>query len=108
MPRKPKPIADQLRQLIRKAEKKGTTRYQIAKITGVSNGALSRIMSGKPDGDWFYRLEATVSGAVVAGPVRVRVQHHPRRRAFAFFGLGAAVLVATLGLILVGIRANRI
>jgi len=46
MPRKTKPIADQLRQLIRKAEKKGTTRYQIAKVSGVSEAQLSRLMSG--------------------------------------------------------------
>lgn len=68
----------------------------------------ARLMSGKPDGDWFYRLEAVGSGAVVAGPIRVRVAHHPIRRAVAFFGLGAAVFVATLGLIVAGNRADSI
>lgn len=32
---------------------------------------LARVMSGKPDGDWFYRLESTATGAIVAGPTRL-------------------------------------
>ena len=46
MPRKPKPIADQLRQAIKQAERKGITRYRIAQETGVSEAQLSRLMSG--------------------------------------------------------------
>lgn len=46
MPRKPKPIADQLRQAIRKANRAGVTRYQIAQLSGVSEAQLSRLMAG--------------------------------------------------------------
>jgi hypothetical protein len=67
----------------------------------------ARVMSGKPDGDWFYRLEAISSGAVVAGPTAVTVRHHSLRRAFAFFSLGAAVFGATLGLIFFGGRVGH-
>jgi len=41
-----KPTADRLRTAIRQAERRGVTRYQIAKASGVSEAQLSRIMSG--------------------------------------------------------------
>ena len=49
MPRKTKSIADQLRQAIAKAEKRGMTRYQIAKATGLSEGTLSTFMNHGTD-----------------------------------------------------------
>jgi len=45
MPRKEKSVADQLRQAILKAEKRGLTRYQIAQETGLSEGTLSTFMN---------------------------------------------------------------
>ena len=45
MPRKAKSVADQLRQAILKAEKRGLTRYQIAQETGLSEGTLSTFMN---------------------------------------------------------------
>ena len=47
MPRKPKPLADQLRAAIAAAEKQGVTRYQISKDSGVAASALSRLVSGE-------------------------------------------------------------
>lgn len=45
MPRKPRPIADQLRAAITKAEKRGITRYRIAKEAGIGQSTLSQFMS---------------------------------------------------------------
>ena len=44
---KTKPLADSLRNEIRRAERRGITQYRIAKESGVSAGQLSRLMHGK-------------------------------------------------------------
>ncbi len=70
----------------------------------------ARLMSGKPDGEYFYRLEAAgdaVPGTVLSETLKVSVEHHPLPRAFGFFAVGAAVFAATLGLILFGGRNER-
>lgn len=70
----------------------------------------ARLVSGKPDGKYFYRLEAGAgatgqTSGVVSNTLEVSVQHHPLQRAFLFFCIGAAVFAATLGLVLFGGRA---
>ena len=47
MPRKPKPITEQLIAAIRKAERTGRTRYQIAAEAGVYQSQLARLVSGE-------------------------------------------------------------
>mgnify|MGYP000382115906 CR=1 FL=1 len=74
--------------------------------------ALARLMSGKPDGDYYYRLESAsgtdaAQQVVLSDVLKVTVEHHPLERAFAFFAVGAAVFAATLGLILFGGRDER-
>ncbi len=66
----------------------------------------ARLVSGKPDGWYYYRIRATRGDAQGAwsAPVGVEVEHHPRGRALLFFALGAAVFCATVGLILAGQR----
>ncbi len=44
---KSKPIADELRKLIAQAERKGISRYRLARLSGVSEGQLSRLMSNE-------------------------------------------------------------
>ena len=46
MPRRPKPVADLLRQAIRKAERQGVTRYQIAKAAGISHTTMTQFYNG--------------------------------------------------------------
>lgn len=46
MPKKPKALSDQLRDAIRKAEKRGITRYRIAKDADVHPGQIGRLMAG--------------------------------------------------------------
>jgi len=69
----------------------------------------ARIISGKPDGDWFYRLRpaGAATGAQWTETLRVRVSHHSLGRALAFFAVGAAVFAATLALIIKGSRQYR-
>ena len=70
---------------------------------------LATVLSGRADGQYFYRVRTT--GAAGAQQwseiVRVNVAHHPLGRAFAFFAAGAIVFLATLGLIIVGTRQSR-
>ena len=47
MAKKPKSIVEQLRAAIAQAEKAGTTRYRLAKISGLSEAVLSRFVNGK-------------------------------------------------------------
>jgi len=67
------------------------------------------VVSGKPNGTWYYR--ARVISEQRAGPwsaaVKVAVAHHPLYRAFMFFGLGVAVFVATLLLVVRGAERER-
>lgn len=69
----------------------------------------ARLMSGKPDGHYYYRLEADAAGdaAILSDTLMVTVEHHSLARAFAFFGIGATVFAATLGLIIIGGRSER-
>ncbi len=46
MPRRPKPIDDQLRDAIGKAERRGITQGSIATASGVSRPVLMRFMDG--------------------------------------------------------------
>ena len=62
----------------------------------------ARVMSGKPDGDWYYRARTAGADGEFGNVVKVTVQHHPLGRAFAFFALGAVVFLSTLGVIIAG------
>jgi hypothetical protein len=65
----------------------------------------ARVMSGKADGNWYYRARAAAGhGTDWSEPVKVTVRHHPLARALAFFAVGATVFAATLVLILGGSR----
>jgi hypothetical protein len=67
--------------------------------TGSDSG---RTVSGRRNGELFYRLESAGSAAVLSQPLRVVVAHHPLSRALSFFGVGAFVFIATLALIVIG------
>lgn len=67
------------------------------------------VISGKPDGTWYYR--AREISDQLTGPwsetVKVTVAHHPLSRAFMFFALGVVVFVATLLLVISGTKRGR-
>lgn len=70
----------------------------------------ARLVSGKPDGDYYYRLESAAGpqqGVAVSEVLEVTVAHHSLARAFSFFAIGAFVFSATLGLIVFGGRNER-
>ena len=67
----------------------------------------ARIISGRGDGDYFYRVRDLNMQSSEGGwseVVHVQVQHHSLSRAFLFFAIGAIVFVATLAAIIVGNR----
>jgi hypothetical protein len=68
----------------------------------------ARLVSGKPDGEYYYRLEALPGERVLSNTLEVSVQHHSLRRAWAFFSIGAVVFLATLALIVAGGRAAAV
>lgn len=47
MAKRPQPIVKQLIRAVRDAEKRGITRYRIAKDAGVEQSQISRLMSGE-------------------------------------------------------------
>ena len=68
-----------------------------------SGSDAARVMSGKPDGVYYYRVRDTARGSE-SNAVEVTVRHHGLGRALAFFGLGATVFLATLLLIATAAR----
>ena len=65
----------------------------------------ARVVSGKPDGDYFYRVaEENNTHPVFSNTVKVTVHHHPLKTAIMFFIAGLIVFIATFTLIISGIR----
>lgn len=61
------------------------------------------VRTGLSDGDYFYRVGALDADVRVwSAPVQVTVRHHDALRTWGLFGVGVAVFLATLGLILFG------
>lgn len=62
----------------------------------------SSTLSGKSNGDWFYRIR--IDEGPWSTPLKVTVQHHSLSRAFMFLALGLFVFLATLFMIIQGTR----
>lgn len=62
MAKKPKPIAEQLRQAIADADKAGVSGYRIAQLTGMSRSQIHSIANGKtvPKLDTAERIAAAI------------------------------------------------
>lgn len=66
---------------------------------------LARVMSGKSDGHYFYRLTTTSNNQLhTSNTLKVTVAHHPLRNAILFFIAGAIVFVSIIILIIRGHR----
>lgn len=66
---------------------------------------LARVMSGKPDGHYYYRLTTTRNNQLhTSNTLKVTVAHHPLRNAILFFIAGAIVFVSIIILIISGHR----
>jgi len=59
------------------------------------------VVSGQPDGDYYYCIRAMSDQATTpwSHPIAVKVQHHSLGRALGFFATGAAVFFITLSFI---------
>lgn len=71
---------------------------------------LATFLSGRSDGNYYYRVRTVEPGA--PGPWssvhRVEVNHHSLARAFLFLSVGAIVFLATIFVIVRGDRETRI
>jgi len=64
---------------------------------------LARFMSGKSNGEYFYRLQIRRDNqSYTSNVVKVTVAHHPLRNAILFFIAGAIVFVSIIILIVKG------
>lgn len=65
---------------------------------------LATVLSGKPDGSYYYRVRFIdrEEASAWSEPVHVLVKSHPLARALTFLALGAIVFVATVLLIVRG------
>lgn len=65
---------------------------------------LARVMSGKPNGKYYYRVVELQDGnpVSVSNTLSVKVQLHSLTKALSFFAIGAVVFLATLFLVLKG------
>lgn len=64
------------------------------------------VISGRLDGNYYYRIRA--GQGPWSEPVSVTVRHHSLTQAFSFLALGALVFVATAALIISGHRRHRL
>jgi hypothetical protein len=62
------------------------------------------VISGKPNGTWFYRIRTLDNQRTGpwSEPLTVTVAHHSLTRAFLFLGLGVIVFIATVLMIVRG------
>jgi hypothetical protein len=66
---------------------------------------LATVISGKPDGVYYYRISLSNEQQIAdSNVVKVTVAHHPLKTALLFFLAGAIVFVATFIMIIKGNR----
>jgi hypothetical protein len=96
----------------------GASRYEVQESSGAGfnsarsvyvGGDTATVITGKPDGEYFYRVRVLgESGPGAWGePLQVTVQHHSLARALQFFVVGALVFAVLLAVIFRGIREDR-
>lgn len=72
---------------------------------------LASTQSGKPNGNYFYRIRVMNPDTGEAGPWSrfqlVEVEHHALPKAFIFLAIGAIVFAATAATILIGDRREN-
>lgn len=71
-----------------------------------SGADKSRVISGKANGDYYYRIALADSSSVFSSPVAVEVRHHSLQRAFSFFFLGLVVFGSILVTVFTGMRSQ--
>lgn len=82
----------QLQQATRADFREAVTLYQ--------GSDQATVISGLPDGDYFYRVAN--ENHQLSKPIKVSVKHHSLSKALAFFGLGAVMFVIMVSLLIRG------
>ena len=68
---------------------------------------LARVISGKPDGIYYYRIVTdTTTTPQMSNIIKVNVAHHSLSNAFIFFAVGGFIFLAILISIFAGNRKN--
>ncbi|MGD8324275.1 MAG: hypothetical protein PVF50_07905 [Gammaproteobacteria bacterium] len=78
-----------------------TADFEAARVVYEGNDS-GHTVSGRADGELFFRLESAATGETLGRILRVEVAHHPLARALTFFAIGAIVFLATLLLVVKG------
>ena len=67
------------------------------------------VISGKPDGVWYYRMRTVKAGqsGPWSEPLAVTVSHHSLGRAVAFFTLGVVIFLGILAVVIRGARHSH-
>jgi hypothetical protein len=73
-------------------------------LTAYTGPDRASVISGKPNGTWFYRIRALDDqrAGPWSEPLSVTVAHHSLARALLFLGLGLTVFIATVLMIVRG------
>jgi hypothetical protein len=73
-------------------------------VTVYTGPDRATVISGKPNGTWFYRIRSLDDQRTGpwSEPLTVTVAHHSLTRAFLFLGLGVIVFIATVLMIVRG------
>ena len=65
----------------------------------------ARVLSGLPDGDYFYRVRSLdTNDDAWSNPIQVSVRHHPFSRAAGFFIAGLVAFIALIAVLFHGSR----
>ena len=73
-------ILDQLKAEIRKAEKRGITRYRLSQLSGVTQASLSRLMAGTLPTPRVDTVEKLAKGLQLRIVLEKRAQHLTRTK----------------------------
>ena len=76
-------------------------------ITLYQGPDTATLISGRKNGNYFYRVRGTSGDDSWSKAVEVKVAHHPLSRALLFFSLGAIVFLATLTMVIRGNLAHK-
>lgn len=92
---------------VHQVELQADTSEQFTHPSTIYTGSdTASVISGKPNGTWFYRVRnlGNQGPGPWSKPVQVTVAHHSLVRAFSFLGVGILVFLATVIMILRGPR----
>jgi len=74
-------------------------------VTLYDGSDRATVISGLPNGDYFYRVRS--DDGLWSDTLKVSVKHHSLAKALGFFGLGAVMFIVMVVLLINGIRRKE-